>query len=336
MANYLQSVLKSSEHIAQTPAQRVKIGKEKQARHRRLGQKNSAYHTGMHPCWLPPLADHLSHHPVMMQSKLSKASTLPKAITRGLVGCLGVGMLVGGLSQPVKAFDVLRGSDYLQTPDDGGTSFDFGGPIGQVFFKGVPFGPGNTDTIIQRIENAVFGSPIDIEMTRLSLISTSTTCFGADCYFIQPQLNSTPSAGKMTINSNNTFTSKFDVNFDAFFIPVDTAPALNPITGLSIALINPGANWSPFPQANSVLVRGEPGDIDANCHNPSGPGCDDRDFFTGPVEHVKFDGSAFTKEGHSTRQAENVPGPIPILGLGAAYSFSRRLRRKCRAAAKAA
>jgi len=263
-------------------------------------------------------------------------STLSKTIARGLHGCLGFGMLVGGLSQPAKAYDILRGSDYLQTPDDGRTSFDFGGPIGQVFFKGVPFGPGNTDTIIQRLEDAVFGVPIDIEMTRLSLISTSATCFEDACYFIEPRLNSTPSAGTMTINSNNSFTSNFTVNFDALFIPVDTAPALYPMTGLSIALINKGAPWSPLPQANSIIVRGEPGNIDANCHNLSGLVCDPRDFFTGQVDHKKSDGTTFTPEGHRTRQAENVPGPLPVLGLGAVFSFSRRLRRKCRTAAKGA
>lgn len=28
------------------------------------------------------------------------------------------------------------------------------------------------------------------------------------------------------------------------------------------------------------------------------------------------------------RQAESVPGPLPVLGLGAAFAYSRTLRRK--------
>lgn len=272
-------------------------------------------------------------------------STLSKAISRGLLGCLGFGMLVGGLSQQAKAFNILPGSDYLLTPDDNGTSFVFD-DIGQVFFKGVPLGPyGLADTIIERKKNAIFDTNNDgklestlaiipIEMTALSLISTSEVCLGIDCYLIKPQLNATPSAGSMKISHNfidlgggmkgfddspphqGTFTSDFIVNFDAHFIPISTAPALNPITGLSIRLINPGACWAHAPTIP-----------------PSPLG-----FFPCDVQHVKFDGSAFTEEGHSTKTVFStvVPGPLPVLGLGAAFSFSRRLRKKCQTAAKAA
>ena len=64
-------------------------------------------------------------------------------------------ILFGGIYQVNKAYAtpiVMAGSDYFQTLP--GTYFDFGGPIGVVEFEGLPIGPGNTDTIVQRQEDA--------------------------------------------------------------------------------------------------------------------------------------------------------------------------------------
>ena len=53
-------------------------------------------------------------------------------------------------------------------------------------------------------------------------------------------------------------------------------------------------------------------------------------FMSDQVKHDAGDGTIHTVDPFL------VPGPLPILGLGAAFSFSRRLRRKCRMAAKSA
>jgi len=53
-------------------------------------------------------------------------------------------------------------------------------------------------------------------------------------------------------------------------------------------------------------------------------------FISDKVPHDAGDGTIHTVD------PALVPGPLPILGLGAAFSFSRRLRRKCRTAAKSA
>ena len=53
-------------------------------------------------------------------------------------------------------------------------------------------------------------------------------------------------------------------------------------------------------------------------------------FISDQVPHDTGDGTIHTVDPAS------APGPLPILGLGAAFSFSRRLRRKCRTAAKSA
>jgi hypothetical protein len=53
-------------------------------------------------------------------------------------------------------------------------------------------------------------------------------------------------------------------------------------------------------------------------------------FISDQVQHDAGDGTIHTVD------PAIVPGPLPILGLGASFSFSRRLRKKCRTAAKSA
>lgn len=60
------------------------------------------------------------------------------------------------------------------------------------------------------------------------------------------------------------------------------------------------------------------------------PPLDQNFFMSDQVQHDAGDGTIHTVDPFS------VPGPLPILGLGAAFSSSRRLRRKCRIAAKSA
>ena len=52
-------------------------------------------------------------------------------------------------------------------------------------------------------------------------------------------------------------------------------------------------------------------------------------FISEEVQHDAGDGTIHTVDPRA------VPGPLPILGIGAAFSFSRRLRKKLRTAAKA-
>jgi hypothetical protein len=52
-------------------------------------------------------------------------------------------------------------------------------------------------------------------------------------------------------------------------------------------------------------------------------------FISSQVKHDAGDGTI-----HTVIPA--VPGPLPILGLGATFSFTRRLKRRCRTAAKSA
>lgn len=262
-----------------------------------------------------------------------------KFLTRGAVGVVGLSAIaVWGVPGAAIASNIQLGSDYLESP--AGLSFyNFPG-IGQVLFKGKPVGPGKTDTIIQRLEDAVFddnndgilertSDTIPIELTLLSLENVSPINIGGTDYNVLVGLNSnTPSTGTMTINHNTTdlgggnlgfddsdqyqgtFTSIFTVNFTADFTPIGGGQGFT--VSDSLQLINDGANWSHKPTIpNPVLVR-PPTDQNANCHTSSGD-CAPTDFFTGQAKHGPDDT-------HVTRPA-SVPEPsntaaIAILGLG--------------------
>ena len=112
------------------------------------------------------------------------------------------------------------GSDYLQTQP--GSSFDFGGFIGVVNFTGLPIGPGLTDTIVQRQQNAYLdpdgtAAPIPIQLVALSLESTAPVNVGGSFFDVFVTLDpSDASTGTMTISANaagtgGTFTSTLDV-----------------------------------------------------------------------------------------------------------------------------
>jgi hypothetical protein len=261
---------------------------------------------------------------------------------------LGVALL--GLPQSASAFNIIKGTDFLHTPGNGNTSFDFGTGIDVVTFKGLTIGPGNTDTKITRLQDAIFddnndgilertSATINIQLTALSLESIAPVNVGGNLYDVFVGLTANnPSTGTMTISHNTvalgggnlgfddsgqwqgTFTSLFDVNFDAAFIPQSVGSQFT--LSNSISLINQGANWTHNP--NGVLVRGQIGDDSVNCHNTTGPGCDPGDFFPGPAQHAK--GSPGFPDGHGTEVA--TPEPLTILGSLAALGFGTAFEKK--------
>ncbi|UXE62830.1 MAG: hypothetical protein KA717_09040 [Woronichinia naegeliana WA131] len=220
-----------------------------------------------------------------------------------------------GLPQSAKALNILKGTDYLSTPGAGGTSYDFGGPIGNVVFRGLSIGPGNTDTKIKRLEDAVFddnndgtlertSDTINIELAALSLKSVNSINVNGFLYDVLVGLNNTPSTGSMTINHNTvafgggnlgfddsgtlqgTFTSQFTVNAEATFTPVNGGSSLSPVS-TSFLLTNTGADWSHTPPAGALLVTGPAGDGNANTHTSPPPGFGD--FYPGPAVHGPID-----------------------------------------------
>ena len=109
-----------------------------------------------------------------------------RSIFRGGIRFLLIGIAAVGLFSQARADTINLGTDYLQTLS--GTFFTFPG-IGTVQCTGNPIGPGNTDTIVQRLANAIVtpggaGATIPIKLVRLSLESTSPVDIGGTSFSV--------------------------------------------------------------------------------------------------------------------------------------------------------
>lgn len=196
-------------------------------------------------------------------------------LTRITRGILLVGLAVMALGASVAAQGpcangascVALGSDYFQTLM--GTNFNFGGPIGMVDFMGKPIGPGATDTIVQRQADAVInGNAIPIQLVALSLASTAPVDIMGSFFDVFITLNpDIASTGQMMIMGSlagGTFSSSFNVAFDAHFVPVGVGQPFDIFN--EITLSNSGSPWSPTPPPGSLIVSGPFGDQSANMH----------------------------------------------------------------------
>jgi hypothetical protein len=263
---------------------------------------------------------------------------------------VSLGVVLLGLPQSAKALNILKGTDYLSTPDAGGTSYNFGGSIGNVVFGGLPIGidTGSTDTKIMRLQDAVFddnndgilertSSTINIELSALSLKSVNPINVNGFNYDVLVGLNNTPSTGTMTINHNTvalgggnlgfddscqwtspdcwqgTFSSQFTVNFEATFAPVNGGSALSPVSN-SFLLTNTGANWSHTPLPGTLLVTGPAGDGNANTHIPLPDGFGD--FYPGRAKHGPDDTHETIIAVPWETDALPVVGSTVLFGLG--------------------
>lgn len=195
---------------------------------------------------------------------------------------------------------VVLGSDYFATAP--GTFFDFGSPWGVVDFKGYPFGPGSTDTIVQRSQDVLIGGAAGpLQLTALSMESVDPVpvpAVGLVNVFVT--LNPDRLAedvGQITINGNlsgGTFSSFFDVFFDVCLSP--GADGVGCAVGTPVLYQNPtalelqnsGADWSSTPYPSSVIVSGPVGDINANEH--TGLSADQSDFWPAVIIEAHPDG----------------------------------------------
>jgi hypothetical protein len=197
------------------------------------------------------------------------------------------------VSFPVSAVLIMAGSDYLQTTEGTYLDFDFpGSPVpglGIVDFIGKPIGPGNTDTIVKRLDDADLpnngdNGTIDIEMVALSLRSVDPVNIGGTFFDLGIVLASGfPSIGQMVITLDDilgvsgTFESFFDVFFDVELYLAGTDTLVQTITGLDPLHLQGSGQWGSNPPPGAVILPGTYGDLDANLHNAPDP--DYYDFF---------------------------------------------------------
>ena len=171
-------------------------------------------------------------------------------------------------ASPARADIVLMGSDYFRTIQPTSAA-----GIGTL--AGLPIGPGDTDTRVQRKSDcsltlSTFGSncTVSIELVALSLISTANPLV---------RVRESPtlvSAGGMTMTSDGsgtggTFASFFDVFFE---ISGDGGASWAPQGPLN--LTSSGSNWTTIEPVDPrfLFVDGPVGDQNANRHNGKGIG----------------------------------------------------------------
>ena len=171
-------------------------------------------------------------------------------------------------ASPARADIVLMGSDYFRTIQPTSAA-----GIGTL--AGLPIGPGDTDTRVQRKSDcsltlSTVGSncTVSIELVALSLISTANPLV---------RVRESPtlvSAGGMTMTSDGsgtggTFASFFDVFLE---LSMDGGASWNPQGSQN--LTSSGSNWTTIEPVDPRFrfVDGPVGDQNANRHNGKGIG----------------------------------------------------------------
>jgi hypothetical protein len=286
---------------------------------------------------------------------------LSQKIGQTLLGSLSVGIALCGLSPSAKALTVNRGTDYLITPS-GGAVFNFVDPsLGPnpfpVTFKGLPIGTptdtppnggflGQADTVVNRVSTVTpdaDGEVTAIEIVGLSLQSVSPVngfdvFAGLQKYYPIGLGGGTLSTGSMTIfDSGLPNGKKWNSTFNIFGVAIIAPTGTLTPTGTDFVkgLIEgcPGASYQCLLfDKGPFVATSEPWSETASLGQFEGenlvqPWLEQNFFLTGTVIHDAGDGTIHT--------VTPVPGPLPVLGIGAAFSFSRRLRKKLRIAVKA-
>lgn len=234
------------------------------------------------------------------------------------------------LPPTARADVVAAGTDYFYTWPD--TSDNITG-LGVVNFMGVGFGPGGTDTIVQRLSDATINGPaIPTQIIGLQLVSTNLP---TPVYVSLDPINLANDTGSMTIGGNTTggtFTSTLNVFFD-----VCTTPGVNGVgcgvgseLGTGSLTFGPDTNdWSSTPLPAEPLISGPVGDQAANMH--TGLAAGEVDFYPGvsdtlgtPVPKVVSEQTLL-----AAHMVDPVPAPEPttVTVLGAALAGLAGMRR---------
>ena len=220
---------------------------------------------------------------------------------------------------------VALGSEYFASQP--GTHFNFGGGIGDVNFLGLPIGPFNTDTIIQRKADAVLGgSAIPIQMVGLSLKSAAPVNVGGsffDVFVTLDPANLANDTGTMAIAGNTTtggtFASALNVFFQAHFAPTAAGSAFDVFNQVNIT--SSGTAWGPTPPAGAVIVNGADdgttADQQANKHSglicTVATGACEVDFFL-PTKGTTLVQSSATGNFSLMAVGATTPTPVPEPG----------------------
>jgi hypothetical protein len=237
-----------------------------------------------------------------------------------LVVLFGLLLVLGSRPGLATVMEVLAGSDYLVTQP--GTMF------AGVPFMGVAFGPGGSDTIVNRLDNVnVTGgsgtTPLVLANLELQSAVPADFGLGTGTYFItlQSARGGPASAGAMVItqtsaddntpaNPEGTFNSFFDVFFDVRLGGINGPIALSS----DLMLASSGTQWDANPLPTDFLVTGPRGDVSANDHTGKIRNVDiyDMDFF--PVGVITESGGGDTHVVTTAQSPE--PGTFLLTMIG--------------------
>ena len=256
---------------------------------------------------------------------MKKSFIRPGIITQAMVVVVGLVMVVWpNTSRAQLTNTVYPGWDLLYTIDAQLANPGLGAPFLSPFleFTGSPLGThnfgsgdtnvGNTDTIIQRMTDAVLSpsgsATIGIQVDALQLIGVNT---GAGLFAtLDPNTSST---GWLTINSDGSWTNNFTVYFDLFLGTSTNGSFL----GQGTKNFMGSGSWTNVPAIGDLLIAGVNSLLNTNNHL--------NDFF--------LVGQALHDDGHGSTHIviDATPEPssalLAVLGAGA-WLMRRKLIRE--------
>jgi hypothetical protein len=236
-----------------------------------------------------------------MKNRLFTHASICWLIAAGAASILGIASAQDEGDASKKLTTLAAGSDYLQTGPGTEAALPIGGKMVKVKLTGVPIqgstGPtyGNTDTIIERLKDAVFSAATDadavpdtltatvpITLTALNLTGTVPGPNGGQCTVTLTLAPTPASTGTLTLMKASaaatagTYSSTVTVYFMGTFTPISpNATCYPPILSAPPCKMNQkGGKWSTTPVAGEFLFTGTYPNVQANQHTglPAGFG----------------------------------------------------------------